>query len=276
MTSAAQPVLGIDIGGSGIKGAPVDLMTGALMNDRLRIPTPKKSTPKACADVVAKIVEHFSSEIGDSPIGITVPAPVVRGVVPMIANLDKSWVGVQVAELFSDRIGRPAVLVNDADAAGLAEVRYGAAKNHPGLVVVTTLGTGIGTALIMDGLLVPNSELGHLEIEGYDAETRASANAKAVEKLSYKRWAKRLQLYYSTVERLLWPDLFVVGGGVSKNHDQFLPLLNLRAPIVPAQLLNQAGIVGAAAAAVGTHPVTLVEVSAGEEVDVARWDTPQA
>jgi len=249
MTSASQPVLGIDIGGSGIKGAPVDLATGTLSADRLRIPTPKKSTPKACADVVAQIVEKFADQLGDGPIGIAIPAPVVHGSVPMIANLHSSWVGVNAEQLFSDRLGRQTVLINDADAAGLAEVHFGAAKDHPGLVIMTTLGTGIGTSLIMDGTLVPNTELGHIEIDGIDAETKASANAKALEHLSYPRWSKRLQKYYSTMERYFWPDLFVVGGGVSKNHEKFLPLLNLRTPIVPAQLLNQAGIVGAAVAA---------------------------
>lgn len=274
-----HPVLGIDIGGSGIKGAPVDLTTGALAGDRLRIPTPKKSTPKACAKVVAQIVDRFSDQIGDSPIGITVPAPVVHGVVPMMANLDEAWVGANVEELFGEELGRRVVLVNDADAAGLAEVRFGAAKDNPGVVIVTTLGTGIGSALINEGVLVPNTELGHLEIDGYDAETRASASAKAREKLSYNRWAKRLQLYYSTLEKLFWPDLFVVGGGVSANHERFLPLLDLRAPIVPAQLLNQAGIVGAAAVAVARYPGNLPakapSPTSGTAPSLSLWGEPK-
>lgn len=277
MTSTAQPVLGIDIGGSGIKGAPVDLTTGELTADRLRIPTPKKATPSACADVVAKIVKHFGQEIGDSPIGVTVPAPVVHGVVPWMANLDQSWVGVNVNKLFSERLERDVVLVNDADAAGLAEVRFGAAKGHPGLVIVTTLGTGIGSAMINEGRLVPNTELGHLEIAGHDAETRASAAAKAREKLSYERWSRRLQLYYATLERLFWPDLLVVGGGVSKNHDRFLPLLKLNTPIVPAELLNQAGIVGAAAVAVTSQtavpPLDVISVPTSRS-NSSLWDTP--
>lgn len=276
MTLAAAPILGIDIGGSGIKGAPVDLTTGELVAERLRIPTPKKSTPQACADVVAKIVEHFADQIGPGPIGITVPAPVVHGVVTMMANLDRSWVGVNVDDLFSQRLGHPVVLVNDADAAGLAEVLYGAARGNPGLVIVTTLGTGIGSAIINNGVLLPNTELGHLEIEGFDAETRASANAKAREKLSFKRWAKRLETYYSTVEKLFWPDLFVVGGGVSKSHDKFLPLLKLRTPIVPAQLFNQAGIVGAAAVAAqltgGLSAVKAAQDATGAAL--SRWDSP--
>lgn len=279
MTSDARPVLGIDIGGSGIKGAPVNLTTGELTADRVRIATPKKSTPQACAAVAARIVKQFADQLDDGPIGITVPAPVVHGYIPFMANLDQSWIGINADEMFSEALGRHVHLVNDADAAGLAEVRYGAAAGHPGLVIVTTLGTGIGSAIINRGVLVPNSELGHLEIEGYDAETRASAAAKAREKLSYKRWARRLQTYYSTLEMLFSPDLFVVGGGVSKSHDRFLPLLELRTPIVPAQLLNQAGIVGAAAVAeadeAGVVPAAVVEAVAAGPVDVERWDSPQ-
>ena len=240
-------VLGIDIGGSGIKGAPVDLQTGTFAAGRLRIPTPAKSTPKRCAHVVAEIVHNFSDQIGDGPIGVTIPAPSRHGVVPMMANLDKAWIGINANELFSEQLNRPVVVVNDADAAGLAEVRYGAAQGHPGVVVMTTLGTGIGTALINDGDLVPNTELGHIEIDGHDAETRASSAVRTRKDLSYKAWAKRLQKYYRTLEKLLWPDLFVVGGGVSKNHDEFLPYISIDTPIVPAKLFNQAGIVGAAA-----------------------------
>ncbi len=277
MTSTPHHILGIDIGGSGIKGAPVDLSTGALTGSRIRIPTPKKSTPKACASVVAQIVEQFSAQIGDSPVGVTVPAPVVHGVVPMMANLDPAWVGVDAEKLFSDQLGRQVVLVNDADAAGLAEVRYGAAQGRRGVVIVTTLGTGIGTALINDGVLVPNTELGHLEIAGFDAETRASAAAKAREKLSYQRWSKRLQIYYSAVEKLFWPDLFVVGGGVSASHERFLPLLKLQTPIVPAMLLNQAGIVGAAAVVAARYPLAEAEGAARgvRASDPALWDTPK-
>lgn len=276
MSVADRPVLGIDIGGSGIKGAPVDLTTGTLVAERLRIPTPRKSTPQACADIVARIVERFADQIGDQPIGITVPAPVVHGVVPMMANLDPSWVGCNVDELFSQRLGRQAMLVNDADAAGLAEVRYGAAKDNFGLVIVTTLGTGIGSAVIHEGRLVPNSELGHLEIGGLDAESQASAAAKSKARLSYKRWARRLQVYYSTVEMLLWPDLFVVGGGVSKRHEQFLPLLQLNTPIVPAKLFNEAGIVGAATVAMSL-PVNVPTSQPGRQpVDIRLWDDPPA
>ena len=239
-------VLGIDIGGSGIKGAPVDLDNGELVAERLRITTPKRSTPQACAEVVAQIVQHFQPQIGDNPIGITIPAPVLHGRTPWIANLDKSWATAATQDIFNQIVGRPVILINDADAAGVAELHYGAAKDNPGVVIMTTLGTGIGSAIFNDGVLLPNTELGHLEIDGHDAESRASAAYKDRTGMSYRRWAKRLQVYYSTLDRLFWPDLFVVGGGVSKDHEKFLPLLKLRAPIVPAALLNQAGIVGAA------------------------------
>ena len=242
-------ILGIDIGGSGIKGALVDTTTGEFLSPRLRIPTPRKSTPQACARTIARIIEKLAPGDDDIRIGITVPMPVVHGAVPMVANLDQEWKGLPAQAFLTAELGRPVTLINDADAAGLAEVYYGAAKGVPGIVVVTTLGTGIGSAVIHDGVLLPNTEFGHIEVAGKDAETRASAGVREKEKLSYKEWAKRLDAYYQTLERLLWPDLFVVGGGVSKNHEQFLPLLHLRTPIVPAALRNRAGIVGAAWAA---------------------------
>ncbi len=236
---------GIDIGGSGIKGAPVNLTTGEFSQPRKRIPTPEKSTPQAVAEVCGQIIEWFG--IGsDVPVGITFPAPIRHGVVPFIANLDKSWKGVNVPELMAGVIGREVVAVNDADAAGIAEVAYGAAKDVPGTVILTTLGTGIGSAIIVDGVLVPNTELGHLEIDGHDAESRASDAAREREELSWIRWAKRLNKYYTTVEMLFSPDLFVVGGGISSDHEEFLPLIKTRTPLVPAQLRNAAGIVGAA------------------------------
>ncbi|MGV8847330.1 polyphosphate--glucose phosphotransferase [Tessaracoccus sp.] len=242
-------ILGIDVGGSGIKGAPVNLETGEFTADRMRIPTPSKSTPKNVAAVIAEVVEHFADQLGDAPVGLTIPAPVKHGVVPFIANLHSSWVGVEAKKFFQDYLGRDVTLVNDADAAGLAEVHFGAAKGHPGLVILTTLGTGIGSAMIYRGVLIPNAELGHLEIDGFDAEKRAASSIKDKEGLTYKEWAVRLQRYYSHVEMLFSPDLFVVGGGVSKDSDQFMHFLDLRTPIVPATMRNKAGIVGAALAA---------------------------
>lgn len=242
-----QPVLGIDIGGSGIKGALVDLAVGDFASERVRIPTPARSTPANVADVVARIVEDFSGQIADdSPIGVTIPAVVTHGTTRSAANIHKSWIDAPAQQIFSERLGREVFLVNDADAAGVAELHYGAAKDTPGVVLVATLGTGIGSALLVNGVLVPNTELGHLEIDGHNAESRASAAAKTRENLSYEEWAVRLQRYFSHVERLFSPDLIVVGGGVSRKSEKFLPLLDLQARVVPAQLENRAGIIGAA------------------------------
>lgn len=238
--------LGIDVGGSGIKGAPVDLAKGEFSQKRLRIGTPAVSTPEAVCDVIAQVVDHFDDVRSDSPIGVTIPGVVQHGVVKTAANIDKSWIGCEIETLLEERLQHDVVVVNDADAAGVGELQFGAAKGHDGLVVLTTLGTGIGTAIFNRGVLVPNSELGHLEIDGVDAETVAASSAKTREDLSYPEWAERLQKYYRHLEDLLWPDLIVVGGGVSKDHDQFLPLLDLRTPIIPAVLKNKAGIIGAA------------------------------
>ncbi|MGI8457631.1 MAG: polyphosphate--glucose phosphotransferase [Propionibacteriaceae bacterium] len=241
-----RPVLGIDIGGSGIKGAPVDLNTGEFTAKRLRIDTPKKSTPENVAGVVKKIVDNFADQIGDGPIGVTIPAVVTHGVTRSAANIDKSWIDCEAEKIFENTLGRDIFLVNDADAAGVAEVHYGAAAKHSGLVLMTTLGTGIGSAILYRGVLVPNSELGHLEIDGHDAETRAASSVKDKKDWSYEQYATRLQRYYEVVEDLFWPDLFVVGGGISKDADKFLHLLTLKTPIIAAKLLNTAGIVGAA------------------------------
>lgn len=238
--------LGIDIGGSGIKGALVDLTAGDFATERLRIETPAESTPANVAFVVGEIVSNFADQLGDGPIGVTIPAIVQHGVTLSAANIHESWVNCPAERIFADVLGRDIVLVNDADAAGVAEVGFGAAKGHPGLVIVTTLGTGIGSAIIHRGVLVPNSELGHLEIDGHDAEKRAASSAREREGLTWSEYVPRLQRYYETVEFLFSPDLLVVGGGISKKADKFLPRLNLRTPIVPAQLQNRAGIVGAA------------------------------
>jgi polyphosphate glucokinase len=238
--------LGIDIGGSGIKGAPVDLAAGAFADDRVRIPTPEHSTPEAVIEVVAEIADRFRKVSGDSPMGVTIPGVVTHGVVRSAANIDQGWLDFDARAALSARLGRPVTVLNDADAAGVAELRYGAARDVQGTVLVATLGTGIGTVLLVDGTLVPNTELGHLEIDGVDAETRAAAAAREREELSWQDWAQRLQRYFSHVENLFWPDLIVVGGGVSKKAEKFLPLLQLRTPIVPAKLRNDGGIVGAA------------------------------
>ncbi|WP_432491451.1 polyphosphate--glucose phosphotransferase [Kineococcus auxinigenes] len=248
--SPARPAraLGVDIGGSGIKAAPVDLSAGEFAAERVRLATPQPATPAAVAPVVAEVLAGFDAA-PDTPIGITFPAVVQHGITRTAANVDPSWIGTDAEALFSDALGRPVLVVNDADAAGYAETAFGAAKGVKGVVVVTTLGTGIGSALIVDGTLVPNTELGHLEIGGHDAEKKAADSARERHDLSWQQWAKRLQRYYSHLEDLLWPDLIVVGGGVSKKHEKFLPLLDLRTPIVPAALRNDAGIIGAASLA---------------------------
>lgn len=244
---------GIDFGGSGIKGAPVDLEAGDFVGERQRIATPQPATPDAVADVLVELLGRFPDST--APVGITIPGVVRHGVVSSAANIDGSWVGTDADALFTEATGRDVHIVNDADAAGLAEVRYGAARGRRGLVIVTTLGTGIGSALVHDGVLVPNSELGHLEIEGHKAESRAANSAREREGLSMEEWAGRLRTYYRTLEKLFSPDLFVVGGGISKQSSEFLPLLGIATEIVPARLLNRAGIVGAALfASLSTHP----------------------
>ncbi|MBO0843695.1 MAG: ROK family protein [Nocardioides sp.] len=248
MTERDQPI-GIDFGGTGIKGAPIDLATGEFAQERVRITTPTPSTPAAVAEVFVEILRAFPER--DGVVGVTVPGVVRHGVVRSAANIDKSWIGADADRIFSEATGREVHAVNDADAAGLAEVHYGAAKGRGGLVIMTTLGTGIGTALVYDGVLLPNTELGHLEIDGHDAETRASNVARKREDLSWKHWAKRLETYYRTLEKLFSPDLFLVGGGVSKDSAEFLPLLDLDTEIIPATLLNTAGAVGAALYASG-------------------------
>lgn len=247
----SQPTtgLGIDIGGSGIKGAPVDLDSGEFLRERIKILTPEESSPAAVTDIVARIADHFP-ETARGPVGITFPGVVQNGTIHTSANLDESWVGTDARALFTEAVGRPVRVLNDADAAALAESRYGAAKGVRGTVLMTTLGTGIGTALVVDGRLVPNTEFGHLEVDGHDAESRASSGAKERDGLSYSEWVnERLQRYYRVIEDLVWPDLIVVGGGVSRKAHKFLPLLDLRTPIVPAILRNTAGSVGAALAA---------------------------
>ncbi|MFJ7751231.1 polyphosphate--glucose phosphotransferase [Arthrobacter sp. NPDC097144] len=243
-------VIGIDIGGTGIKGGIVDLTKGKLIGDRFRIPTPQPATPEAVAGVVGQIVAELSSRPDgpgtEVPIGVTFPAIIQHGVARSAANVDKSWVDTDVDALLTNALNREVQVMNDADAAGMAEARYGAGRGVDGTVLIITLGTGIGSALISNGQLVPNAELGHLEIDGVDAETRASASARERDDISWEEYAQRLQRYFSHVEFLFSPDLFVVGGGISKRSEDFLPLLDLRTPLVTANLKNNAGIVGAA------------------------------
>lgn len=241
--------VGIDIGGTGIKGAVVDLDTGKLVTSRIKSPTPQGGRPEDIVAVVVDLVDKLGGLDKKTPVGVCFPAAVVNGVTMSAANVSKEWIGLAAEKLFEKNLRRDIHFINDADAAGVAEVRYGAAKGEHGLVILTTLGTGIGTAVLHRGHLVPNAELGHLEIDGIDWETRAAFSAKEREDLSWTEWAARLQKYYSRLEAYLYPDLFIVGGGVSKQADHYLPLLDLRVPIVPAVLRNNAGIMGAAALA---------------------------
>ncbi|MEN9753315.1 MAG: hypothetical protein RL670_1006 [Actinomycetota bacterium] len=243
----AKQAVGIDIGGTGIKGALVDIKSGDLVGNRIREMTPEGATPSDIAEVVAEMVAKLPK--AHSAVGICFPAIVKHGVTLSAANVSKEWIGLDAAQLFSERLKRHVHLLNDADAAGVAEIKYGAGRKIRGTVIMTTLGTGIGTAIFTNGELLPNCELGHLEIEGVDYESKAAYVAKEREDLTFEAWAQRLQKYYSTLDRLFSPDLFIVGGGISKQHELFLPLLELNAPIVPASKRNNAGILGAAALA---------------------------
>jgi polyphosphate glucokinase len=244
-------MLGIDIGGTGIKGAPVDTETGQLVADRHRIVTPQPATPEAVAKVVGEVAAFFNWK---EPAGATFPAVIKDGVAYTAANVDKSWIGTDAGKLFSDAIGAPVTVLNDADAAGVAEMEFGAGKGVGGVVIMVTLGTGIGSAVFLDEKLIPNTELGHLQMGKKDAERIAAESVREEKKLSWKQWAKRLDAYFQHLEALFSPDLIIVGGGVSKKSEKFLPLISTRVDIVPAQLLNEAGIVGAAVAAASATP----------------------
>lgn len=239
-------ILGIDIGGSGIKAAPVDLEKGAFAADRHRVETPQ---PAKVADVVAAVAQTAAVFGEADRIGVTFPGVVLHGVVRTAANMHESWLDAPAEKLFSEALGRPVVVLNDADAAGVAEVTYGAGRDHSGVVVMLTFGTGIGSAVFVDGHLLPNTEFGHLHLHGGDAEDYASDRARSEHDLDWKAWAHRVQSYLRHLEGLVNPDLFIVGGGVSKKADNFLPLIDIRTPIVPATLRNDAGIIGAALAA---------------------------
>ncbi|MBN2114769.1 MAG: ROK family protein [Acidimicrobiia bacterium] len=243
--------MGIDVGGSGIKGAVVDTASGELLTERFRVATPSPSTPRAVAKAAARLVARAHWE---GPLGCTVPSVVHRGVVHTAANIAPSWIGIDAAALLHQATGLPTVVVNDADAAGVAEMRAGAGRGRGGVVLLLTFGTGIGSALFVDGHLVPNTELGHLQMWGGSAEVKAAAQAKTRESLSWAKWARRVDKYLAYVERLFSPDLLIVGGGVSRDYHRWVPLLRSRAEIVPARFRNNAGIVGAALLAAGGDP----------------------
>ncbi len=245
-------VFGLDIGGSGIKGAPVDTATGVLLSKRVRLPTPQPATPEAVLATAAEVVRRFDWR---GPIGCGFPAVVKAGVVYTAANVDPAWIGYDLRSGLRQALGQSVQAVNDADAAGMAEMRWGAGRDVDGVVLVVTLGTGIGTALFVKGQLVPNTELGHIELRGMDAEDWAASRIREEEALSWSEYAHRVDMYLDTMERLFWPDLIIIGGGISKDADKFFPALSSRAPVVPAQMLNNAGIAGAALAAVPETPV---------------------
>jgi polyphosphate glucokinase len=237
---------GVDIGGTGIKGAPVDLSTGQLTAERVRLATPRPATPEAVGKVVAEVVNSFG---WTGPIGVTFPAVIKNGVALTAANVDKSWIGTNIEQTLAASIGNKVVAVNDADAAGVAEMVYGAGRGQHGVVLMTTFGTGIGTAVFLHGQLLPNTEFGHIEIDGRDAEKDASEIVREKKHLSWPKWAKRVDRYLRRLEALFAPDIIIIGGGASRKADKFIPLLKLRATVVPATLQNDAGIVGAAVVA---------------------------
>lgn len=245
----ARLAFGVDVGGTGIKAGLVDLRRGKLKGDRIRLETPAGGEPEAIASTIRSALDASGVDWAQLPIGVCLPSVVVAGVTKSAANISKRWIDLDARKLFEDYLGKSVAVLNDADAAGLAEMRFGAGRSARGTVLVVTLGTGIGTALFHNGRLVPNLELGHIEIQGKDAETEASFAAKERVGLGFEDWAKRLELYFATLERLVSPSLIIVGGGVSKQHAEFLPLVNITTPLVPAQHRNSAGIIGAAARA---------------------------
>lgn len=244
-------ILGVDVGGSGIKGAPVDLANGRLEVPRHKILTPQPATPTAVAEAVGRLAAEFEAP---AVAGLAVPAVVMQGVAATAANIDPAWIGCDIGRLFGEALGCPVAALNDADAAGMAEMRYGAGRDRRGTVVMLTLGTGIGSAVFVDGTLVPNTEFGHLDLRGKEAEHRAAAQVRKNENLSWDKWAARVSEVLRVLESLLWPNLFIIGGGVIRKQDKFLPLLECRTPVVSAALGNDAGIVGAALAANGAYP----------------------
>lgn len=238
-------ILGVDIGGTGIKGAPVNTETGELLAERFRIPTPQPARPNAVADVVAEIAKHFGYS---GPAGVTFPAVVKKGVVYSAANVDHAWIGTDAATLFQNHLNGPVTVVNDADAAGIAEMEFGAGRGRHGVVILLTFGTGIGSAIFLDGKILPNSELGHIELRGKDAERRASEKVREEKDLSWEEWADRVSEYLAMLEKLFSPELFIIGGGVSKKAEKFLPHLKARTEVLveAAQMQNDSGIIGAA------------------------------
>ncbi len=248
MNDGESLALGFDVGGSGIKAGAVDTSRGLLAGQRHRIKTPNPSTPEAVIEVIAKLAGRLLEEAGvsEAPIGVGVPSVVIDGCTKTAANIDPGWIEFPVEATLSSALGRPVTVVNDADAAGVAEVRFGAGRDQRGVIVVLTLGTGVGSGVFVDGRLVPNTELGHMEIRGKDAEHRSAAAIRVKRELSWRAWAEDLDEHLHAIDRLFWPNLFILGGGISKDPEKFIPRLTVRPPVVPAELRNDAGIIGAA------------------------------
>jgi polyphosphate glucokinase len=249
---AQRIAIGVDVGGSGIKAAAVDLDTGELASDRIRVPTPDPSTPEAVIETIARLIEQARQDPDvppEAPIGVGIPTVVLAGVAKLASNIDQAWIDFPVEEAMTSALAEPVTVLNDADAAGLAEMRFGAGRGRSGTVLVLTLGTGVGSALFIDGRLVPNTEFGQMEIRGKPAEKRSAAGIRTRRNLSWKDWATDLDEHLDRIDQLVWPTIVILGGGVSKRADKFLPRLTSRVPVTPAELLNDAGIVGAALAA---------------------------
>ncbi len=256
--ASGRIAIGIDIGGSGIKAAVVDVEAGRFRSERIRVATPSPSTPDAVLASVARLVKRLakSSGLGDAtPIGIGLPGVTIDGVLKSAANIDAGWIDFPVVERVARVVGRPTSIINDADAAGIAEMRFGVGRDQPGVVIFLTLGTGVGSGVFVDGILVPNTEFGQMEIRGRPAERRSAAAARVKRGLSWKAWAADLDEHLDRIQQLTWPNLMILGGGVSKSADKFIPRLTVRCPVVPAQLRNDAGIIGAAIVASGSSHV---------------------
>jgi polyphosphate glucokinase len=247
--ASSRIAIGVDVGGSGIKAAVVDVEAGRFRSDRLRVPTPNPSTPQACVASIGRLVKRLakSSGLGETtPVGIGLPGVAIDGVLKSAANIDKGWIDFPVVEQLGRSLGRPVTIINDADAAGIAEMRFGVGRDKPGVVIFLTLGTGVGSGVFVDGKLVPNTEFGQMEIRGRPAERRSAAAARVRRGLSWKAWSFDLDEHLDRIQQLMWPNLMIIGGGVSKNSDKFIPRLTVKCLVVPAQLRNDAGIIGAA------------------------------
>jgi polyphosphate glucokinase len=255
--ASSRIAIGIDVGGSGIKAAVVDVESGRFRSDRIRVPTPSPSTPDAVLASVARVVKRLarSSGLGDAtPVGIGLPGVTIDGVLKSAANIDPAWIDFPVVERLTRVIGRRVTIINDADAAGIAEMRFGIGRDQPGVVIFLTLGTGVGSGVFVDGKLVPNTEFGQMEIRGRAAERRSAAAARIKRGLSWKAWASDLDEHLDRIYQLMWPNLIILGGGVSKSADKYVPRLTVACPVIPAQLRNDAGIVGAAIVAAESVP----------------------